>query len=354
MNLKDEQSNDSHFGKTRKLTSIAALAVLVIGGAIAIKAVSPTSRAEAQLLRNRPRTQSRPQVRKQPARQPKGVQAQQRNAANDKKPAVSGTDIAAVVNDEIITRQALGRECLKRWGEETLESLVNKHLITQACRDRGILISDQLIEDEINRIATKFGLTKDHWLKMLKSERNVSAEQYRRDIIWPTLALKALAANKLTVTEEQLKQEYESEYGPKVQVSMISLESAAKAKQIQQMAKEDPASFGALAKKYSRDTTSASARGRIPPVRRHMGEPAIEKAVFELEQGEVSEVVQAANQYFIFKCEKHIPAGTISGQFRQQAMTQLRERIMERNLRDASDTYLQGPPVPGERGQCVE
>ena len=80
-----------------------------------------------------------------------------------------------MVNGEPITRQDLGRLCLTRWGEETIESLVNKQLITEACHARGIVISDGEIEAEIQSIASKFGMSTDQYLKMLKTERDVSA-----------------------------------------------------------------------------------------------------------------------------------------------------------------------------------
>ena len=49
---------------------------------------------------------------------------------------------------------------------------------------------------------------KERWLEMLQQERNISPEQYRRDIIWPTLALRQLASNRLKVTPEQLAKEF--------------------------------------------------------------------------------------------------------------------------------------------------
>ena len=92
---------------------------------------------------------------------------------------------------------------MERYGEQVLESLVNKHLIRQACRKQGVRITNQDIEQEILKIASRFNLSVDRWMDLLAQERNINPEQYRRDIIWPTLALKALAADKLVVTEAQ-------------------------------------------------------------------------------------------------------------------------------------------------------
>jgi parvulin-like peptidyl-prolyl isomerase len=244
--------------------------------------------------------------------------------------------VVAVVNAEPITRQQLARECLRRWGEEVLESLVNKHLILQACRQRGVQITSQDIDAEIVRISGRFGLSAEQWLKMLQTERQVSAEQYRRDIVWPTLALRQLASDRLQVSPEELAREFESEYGPKVQVRMISLTSRAKAEQVLAQAQASPDDFPNLAKSTSEDPNSASARGLIPPIRKHMGEPEIEQVVFALQPGEISRIVHTANQFLIFRCEKHLPPANISAQYRAAAEERLRERIVERNLRQAA------------------
>ncbi len=244
--------------------------------------------------------------------------------------------IVAVVNGQSISRQELAQQCLKRYGDTVLESLVNKHLILQACQQRGVQITREHIEEEIQRISARFNLPKDRWLEMLQQERNISPEQYRRDIIWPTLALRSLAANKLVVTEEMMAQEFESEYGPKVQVRMIAVSDRKKAEELLRQAKAAPDQFGTLAKQHSEDPNSAAARGLIPPIRRHIGDSSIEKVAYALKPGEISPIVEVANQYLILMCEKHLPAAHISPQYRQVANERIKERIMDRQLREAS------------------
>ena len=50
--------------------------------------------------------------------------------------------LAAVVNNEPITRDELANECLLHYGTEVLESLVNRSLIMAACQQRNITITD--------------------------------------------------------------------------------------------------------------------------------------------------------------------------------------------------------------------
>ena len=321
-------STASSFFSTR--LRYALLGVAVIGASIGIRAFWPTDQADAQVPRSRQVNQRKLSTGGKNAR------TARQTTPTSKPRSVGDQNVVAMVNGEPITKPTLGKLCLARWGEDTLESLVNKHLITQECQRRGVQITDKDIDAEIQEIARKFNLTVEHWLKMLREERDVSVQQYRRDIIWPTLALRELAADRLKVTQEQLEKEFESEYGAKVQVRMISLTSQAAAQKVLKLAKAKPSDFPALAKQYSEDPATASARGLIPLVRRHLGEPAIEQVVFSLKPGEVSNIVQAANQFLIFRCEKHIPAATISPQYRQTAMKQLEDRIVERNLRSAA------------------
>jgi len=327
-----EDRGNSFKELNRSRWGLIFLGVVVAGAAMAVRALAPASTAEAQVGVRRTSPAPRTSNTIRTASNPQPPSRQTAPAPNK----VNGADVLAVVNGEPITRTYIGQQCVVRWGNETIESLVNKQLITAACSARGIVIADREIDAEIASIAGKFGMSVEQYLDMLRTERNVSETEYRRDIVWPTLALKRLAADRLTVTQEQLDKEYEAEYGPKVQVRMISLANPQRAAEVLREAKANPENFGELAKRYSEDPNSAAAKGLIPPVRKHLGEPAIEQAVFALQEGQVSEVVHAANQYLIFRCERHIPEATISPQYRRQTDKALRDRIVERNLRSAS------------------
>ena len=179
----------------------------VIAAAIAIRYYWSTASANAApAAKPAAKTLSRPAAQQsQPA---KGT------AANPTKTAAP--EIVAVVNGKQVKRDALGRECLRHYGKEVLESLVNKHLISQECQRRKIVITEADVDAEIKRIAQRFSLPTDQWLKMLKQERGIKPAQYASDIIWPTLALRRLAGEKLTVTQEELEKAFETQYGAAV------------------------------------------------------------------------------------------------------------------------------------------
>ncbi|MBM4092247.1 MAG: peptidylprolyl isomerase [Planctomycetes bacterium] len=243
--------------------------------------------------------------------------------------------VVATVNGEQVTRQQLADECLLRYGSDVLDSVMNKHLIWEACQARGLKISEQAVDEEITRLAAKFGMSPGRWLTLLHQERNLTPEQYRREVIWPTLALKALAAKEIVVTADELKRAFETEYGPRVNARAITVSSRQRAEQLHAMAVAKPGDFGLLAKEHSEDQ-SASAQGLIPPIRKHLGDPHLEQIAFGLKEGEVSPVIQVANQYVILRCEKQLPETYIAPQFRQDAENRLRDRVQDQKLRSAA------------------
>jgi parvulin-like peptidyl-prolyl isomerase len=314
------------------------LSLLVcVGVAIAVAAVArfvahPGS-AQAQATRARTaapvaRTASRASL---PHVSPQSARTAANTAQASQQPGV-----AAIVNGKQITDEQLGQECLRRFGEEVLESIVNKHLIWQACQQRGVTITEQDVEDEINQMAGNFGLSTDRWLTMLEQERDISPSEYRREIIWPTLALRRLAAAQIEVTDEELQKAFQAEYGPKVKVRLISVSSLQKAEQLQKQAAAAPDTFGDLAKEHSEDANSASARGLIPPIRRFVGPASVEEVAFGLQEGQVSPVVSVANQHLILKCEKHIPETYISSEHLPKIESRLRDQLRDQKLRTAA------------------
>jgi len=247
-------------------------------------------------------------------------------------------EVVAAVNGRQITRDELGRECLRHYGEEVLESLVNRLLIVQECKRQSITITRAEVDAEIERLAQRFGLPKEQWLKMLKTERGINPAQYASDIIWPTLALRRLAGERLKVTREELTEAFETKYGPAVRARLIVCKDPEKAKQVRAAAAANPDQFGNLAKEHSEDA-SASFKGLIQPIRKHGGYQELEQAAFTMADGEVSQVIPAGGQYAILKREGLLPAQKVSY---EQAAPQLEEMVRDRKLRSvAQDVFRQ-------------
>ena len=254
----------------------------------------------------------------------------------DAKPTIP--EVVAAVNSRRITRKNLARECLMHYGEDVLESMFNRKLIADECRRRGISVTRNEVHAEIERMAKRFSIPVDRWLKMLEQERNVTAAQYADDIIWPTLALRKLAGNQLTITREELVREFETRYGEAVRARLIAVSRMEKARKLRAQAAANPDDFGNLAKDYSEDAPSASVKGVIHPIRKHGSYKEIEEAVFNMADGEISPVIHAGGQYLILKREGVIPARQVKF---ERIAPQLEEIIRDRKMRGVAQEVFQ-------------
>lgn len=246
--------------------------------------------------------------------------------------------IVAMVNGEEISRDDLGRECLWQYGKDVLDSMVNKRLIMQECARKQITVSEQEVDAEIQRLSSRFNVPVDRWLKLLEQERGITPVQYANDIIWPTLALRKLAGQQVEVTPEEIQKEFETYYGPMVQVRLIVCSSKEKADRVHALATAQPEQFSNLAKQYSEDVNSASAEGLIQPIRKHVGEKEIEQTAFAMKPGEISPVLKVADQYVLLKCERQIPGRNV--QEVQYILPQLEETIRDQKLRKVAHTIF--------------
>lgn len=205
---------------------------------------------------------------------------------------------------EVVLWDELADECVARHGKEILENLINRKIIEQACKMQGIAISEGEVTQEIVRIAKKFGLTQENWLAMLETERKMSPAQYRRDIIWPMLALRKLAGTNVTITSKDLQKAFERNYGPRVKAKAIVFDKQRHAQEVFEKAQAKPAEFGRLARQHSVDPASRALDGAIPPIARWGGNDALEKEAFKLKPGEISGIIQTGvNQFIILQCE---------------------------------------------------
>ncbi len=244
----------------------------------------------------------------------------------------------AIVNGQDIRRDQLAAACAERFGNEVLEALVNKRLILHHCRNHNIDVTDPEIDAEIDRMATRFKIGRQQWLDMLQRERGINLEQYKRDILWPTLALRKLAAKDLAVSDQELQQAYESTYGPSVQCRLIVVNDSQLADQIHQQVSQRPQDFARLAMKHSKDVNSASIGGLIQPVRLHVGDPKIERAVFALKSNDVTPVIPINDQFCILKCEAQVPQRNVP---LASVRDELVEQIKENKLRDVASTMFE-------------
>lgn len=320
---------NSHGWNRRKAQLLLAIGIVVPAAILfAAKSFIGTSEAVAQ--------------QRQPVQQAtsRGVagpqQAPQRQTATSKQ----NISIVAIINGDQVTRQQLARECVRRYGKDVLQRMANKQLLLTEIQKRNIVITQQDVEQEILVVSKKFGIPPEQYLSLLESRRNITADQYKREVIWPALALRQLAAGQIQVSQQEVDARINSELGPRVQVLMIALDNAQKAQQVLQMAQKDPSQFSRLAKDHSVDPNSAAIGGMVPVIRMNTIDSKIEQVAYSLKPGQISNIVQVKDQYLIMRCEKHFPAAQVTQQQRQAFQQRVVDEIKEQKLAASADALL--------------
>jgi len=107
----------------------------------------------------------------------------------------------------------------------------------------------------------------------------------------------------------------------------------ADAERVRAQALAAPDDFPALARRHSVDVGSASVNGWVQPIRLHSGAPEFDRAAFALREGQISDVVQVADQFIVIKCEGHLPADAVK---LADVRSRLAEELRERKGRQAS------------------
>ena len=124
-------------------------------------------------------------------------------------------------------------------------------------------------------------ISREAWLRTLDKERNISPIQYARDIIFPALALRKLATDRVQVTPEDMKNAFEAQYGDKLRVRLIMVDKLLTAQSIWEELRKNPGGFEKLAQERSMDSGSRSLGGLLAePITRHAYPQTISDGAF--------------------------------------------------------------------------
>ena len=209
------------------------------------------------------------------------------------------------VNGAAITYEMLARECVERHGKEVLDNLINRTIIQQACAERGITVSEQEVNQEVITLSKKFGLAVEQYYHLLEAERGLTPVQYRRDVLWPMLAMRKLAGREVEVTRQMMQEAYADNYGERVKARMMVFDNLRRAQDAWEKLRQQPDEFERMARELSVEPNSRALGGTVPPIRQFSGaDEKIRQAAFAMKNiDEISGIVQVDNRYIILKYE---------------------------------------------------
>ncbi len=92
---------------------------------------------------------------------------------------------------------------LKEFSESALRNAIHSRVISVECEKRGIRISEKDIDDEIERKAKSFKMSKEDWLNLLEKEKNMDSKSYI-DLTTKTLEVQKLLELDRKITPSSL------------------------------------------------------------------------------------------------------------------------------------------------------
>jgi len=263
-------------------------------------------------------------------------QAQVVKVLGDEEASRTYPGVAAIVNEQRVTIAQVAAECVKRHGTVVLEGEINRKLLSQALAKANAPVTQDDLDAEVARAAKSYGYVRADgssdvgaWLEAVVADGSATADLYVRDSVWPSVALSKLVQGSVAVTEDDLKEGFDSNFGPRVEVLAIVLSDQRSAQKIWELARSNPTEefFGNLAEQYSVEPVSQSNFGKVPPIRKFGGQPAIEKEAFALKPGELSGIVATGEKYVILRCQGMTePVVKDYSAVRDELMTTIQER----------------------------
>lgn len=296
-------------------------------------------------------------------------------------PAISFANVVdrsvAIVNEDTITLSEvneLGKSFFQKVTEETpapqltealqqarktvIDKLIDKKLLLQAAKKLNIQVSDEDVENALQRLLASNKTTMEQFRKEI-SAMGMSEKQYREDLREQILSSKLInyeVRSKVVISEDQILDYYDTHHTEQIgggeyyilQIGCIwgtrdrngttstQADAKAKAEKARALAVQGE-DFKNLAKQYS-DLPSASDGGDLGTFQKDEMAPYIRDAVAELKPGEISSIVESENGYQFFKLlanqEGKIVTKAPYESVKEEIREKLSQQVMERRFKE--------------------
>lgn len=217
--------------------------------------------------------------------------------------------VVAYIHENIpITREELGEFLIARFGVERLDFLVSRRIVEEACKSRGIAVTDAQVEAQLRLDLAGLKMDRKDFVNIFLKRYNKTLYEWKEDVIRPKLMMAALVEPTIQVTEEDLRKGFEGRYGPKVECRWIVLPNDNHKGQVWAKVKDNEVEFDRAARQQGIPEL-AQVGGKAPCIHMHFGDANIEKIAFGMREGEVSQLIQMPDKsWVILKCDKRVPA----------------------------------------------
>lgn len=220
------------------------------------------------------------------------------------QPQPPESEAVARVNGEPITKDQLFDALYAQHGREILDQLITRVLIVQEAKKLDLEVSDEELDEEINKIIDESFQGSEENFLMLLGMYGLTLETFREDARL-NLLVRKLALSQIDPTEEDARQFFEDnfhlyEQPEEIEARHILLETEAEAQEIYDLLAEG-ADFVALAAEFSQDFSNRADGGYLGFFKRGAMIEDFEEVAFALEIGEISEPVSTAFGFHIIE-----------------------------------------------------
>lgn len=287
-------------------------------------------------------------------------------APTPQAPAPNKSWVGMIYGQVPVTREELGEFLIARGGYEKVELLVNKKIIEVEAARRNIGVTSVEVRAALEDDLRGLGVTMADFTKHVLPRYGKSLYEWTEDVIKPRLLLSKMCRDQVKVTEADLKRLFDNKYGEKRQAKVIcwNKEDLKAAQRQWDEARKSDVEFDRVARTQA-DPGLAGAAGLTAPVGRNAFEDTegrrdeVEKVLFNLNQGELSQLFQTPAGIMCVKCIAIIPPDKTVTMDKVKAA--LEKEVFDRKLaaeipkffgklkeQAKPEVFLKGPPTAKE------
>lgn len=250
--------------------------------------------------------------------------------------------VAYIYGNTAVTRQDLGEFLISRLGAEKVELLVNKMIIEAACQKAGVTISQKEMEAALAEDLGGLSIKKDQFVQVVLPRYGKTYYEWMEDVIRPRLLLTKLCRERVQVTDDDIRKQYEREYGEKRRVQIVGWPKADNLKAIEDVyskIRDSQDEYDRAARSQPNPSLAAS-NGFVKPISRHLPaqEKHVEERAFSMKPGEVSEIMGTSQGFIVLKLHEIIPPDT-SVSF-ETVKPRLEKQAFEERMSQAIPTFF--------------
>jgi parvulin-like peptidyl-prolyl isomerase len=243
------------------------------------------------------------------------------------------TEVVATYNgNATVTREELGEFLIARRGAEKLELLVNRRVLDKACRERGVAVTPEEIEEGLRDDLAVYKVGRKEFAEKVLAREKISLYEWKEDAVRTRLLLSKLCRDRVKATEEDVKQAFEAYHGERLECRFILWPPDQEKFALQQYAgiRDSEEEFDRVARHQASSKLAANG-GKVEPFGRHtLGDEKLEREAFKLQPGEVSTLIGTPQGNVVIKCDRRIPADTDASL--EQERPKLVEEILKKKM----------------------